>query len=253
MGADLSALLPQAIAAGGQGYLQGREQRLNEDQTRQMMALRAAQEGREAELHPLAVQGQRNVLAREPLVRESAEQGLRGGRPVSGGFADIVRAASGSRNVDVSGEDRDTAELVYKLELQRSAAAERARIMAADQTRDDELRAWQQSSSRNKIAVAAAEDEVKRMNATVAVAQRAVKDAQFNREQKKAAQDELDNLLLRQRAANIKATKLRVESAQADDQFRARFKQRYGVDPGGISPETITPTQNILGSYGDDQ
>lgn len=252
MGANMSALLPQAVSAAGQGYLAGRGQRTEEDQIRHEMMLRNLAEARAAEEHPLAMQGRRDALAREPLMRETLEQGLRGGRPVSPGFAGIVEGVTrkgGKPGLDVANEDRDTAELVYRLESERASAAERARLGAANQQRDDELRAWTASRVRNNDAV----DTLDKAAATAAANTRAASSALkgLYGEQKKQAEETLVVLRAEQLRAERKAQAARADAARSDQQFRGYFKKRYGVDPAGIEPETIQPQQGggVLGGY----
>ena len=55
MGQTLANLGPQ-LGQAGQGFIQGRQMATQEDQSRQMMALRAAQEGRAKEEHRLSIQ-----------------------------------------------------------------------------------------------------------------------------------------------------------------------------------------------------
>ena len=55
MGQTIANLGPQ-MGQAGQGFIQGRQMATQEDQSRQMMALRAAQEGRAKEEHRLSIQ-----------------------------------------------------------------------------------------------------------------------------------------------------------------------------------------------------
>lgn len=100
MGSLASQLAPLAGSAAG-GYVQGRQMRTQEDQTRQEMALRAAQEGRSKEEHRLSIQQlglqiqdqQRQAALNQKLDPMRVEQGgqaLQGGRDATPGYEDFI-------------------------------------------------------------------------------------------------------------------------------------------------------------------
>ena len=100
MGQTLANLGPQMGQAGA-GFVQGRQMATQEDQSRQMMALRAAQEGRAKEEHRLSIQQlglqiqdqQRQAALNQkldPMRVEQGDQALQGGRDATPGYEDFI-------------------------------------------------------------------------------------------------------------------------------------------------------------------
>lgn len=100
MGQTLANLGPQ-MGQAGQGFIQGRQMATQEDQSRQSMALRAAQEGRQKEEHRLSIQQlglqiqdqQRQAALNaklDPMRVEQGDQALQGGRDATPGYEDFI-------------------------------------------------------------------------------------------------------------------------------------------------------------------
>lgn len=107
MGTTLSHLGPQLGQAAG-GFVQGRQLRTQEDETRQGMALRAAEEGRAKESHRLniqqlglAIQGlqqaQEFAAKRNPQILEQGEHAAYGGRQMTPGAESGLEATTNGK------------------------------------------------------------------------------------------------------------------------------------------------------------
>lgn len=142
MGTTLAYAGPQAGQAA-QGFIQGRQLRTEEDQIRQGMALRAAEEGRSKESHRLNIQqlglaingmmqAQEQASKVNPLIQQGLENNLRPGEQVSPDYAKVLGFDPATMG-DVTTQE---AEFGAGMGIRREAAS-RPRAGGSDPRADD--------------------------------------------------------------------------------------------------------------------
>lgn len=241
MGANFAEFLPLAVAAGGQGTIQGMQQGQQMKERDQLMALRATEEGRTAQMFPEQLTAVRNDNALYPLKREQTELAVRGGRPVGDLYGRLLRKPARL--------DRDAAEFLYQLEEQKAMKAEQQRLARTNQERDDQLAWFRQSQSRLQAQVSDAEQEVGRLTSSADKARRDTQALGLSGEQKRAAMEQADYLDGKARAAGVRLRTARTAQQQAEEEFRKQYKERFGEDPGGIPQAAVGPQTSAFGTF----